>query len=360
MAAGWTRRAVVSSALAALSPRGASGKGVTLRPERVQFSDPSTEFPVYRLTSPEHSCLLPPPPARAISRRDAFFVFWSDRSGSPQAYRMDQRSGQAVQLTQASDLDGRSLALLPDDRGLLYFDGPSLRYLALSNLRDRELCRVGDGWRRGAGFSVAPDGSRALWVETREGGSRICALSLPKGAPQTVFESGAPLSFPVARPAHPDVLYRREEGSLWLAGRERPLALAAGRIGQAFWSADGGVLVYLSFPEKKSELNAIREADPASDADRLVASTSQYAAFAPNGDASVFVGASASRASPHVILMLRITRRELPICEHRASDPARVAPVFSPDSQRVYFQSDRHGKPAIYSVAVERLVEPTE
>jgi len=33
--------------------------------------------------------------------------------------------------------------------------------------------------------------------------------------------------------------------------------------------------------------------------------------------------------------------------------------VFSPNSQHVYFVSDREGKPAIYSVAVEKLVEET-
>jgi oligogalacturonide lyase len=36
-----------------------------------------------------------------------------------------------------------------------------------------------------------------------------------------------------------------------------------------------------------------------------------------------------------------------------------VRPLFSPDSQRIYFQSDRHGRPAIYSVAIDRLVEET-
>jgi oligogalacturonide lyase len=36
-----------------------------------------------------------------------------------------------------------------------------------------------------------------------------------------------------------------------------------------------------------------------------------------------------------------------------------VAPIFSPSSQRVFFQSDRHGKPAIYSMSVEKLVEQT-
>jgi oligogalacturonide lyase len=37
-----------------------------------------------------------------------------------------------------------------------------------------------------------------------------------------------------------------------------------------------------------------------------------------------------------------------------------VTSFFSPNSQRVIFQSDRDGKMAIYSIAVDRLVEETE
>ena len=53
-------------------------------------------------------------------------------------------------------------------------------------------------------------------------------------------------------------------------------------------------------------------------------------------------------------------RRELTLCEHRAKDPRTVSPIFSPNSQRVFFQSDRDGKMAIYSMVVDRLVESTE
>ena len=56
----------------------------------------------------------------------------------------------------------------------------------------------------------------------------------------------------------------------------------------------------------------------------------------------------------------RVARRELTLCEHRSSDPYSVAPVFSPNSQRVYFQSDKDGKPAIYRVQVEKFVEETD
>jgi oligogalacturonide lyase len=53
-------------------------------------------------------------------------------------------------------------------------------------------------------------------------------------------------------------------------------------------------------------------------------------------------------------------KRELTLCEHRASDPQQVTTLFSPNSQRIFFQSDRDGKMAIYSMAVDRLVEETE
>jgi oligogalacturonide lyase len=73
----------------------------------------------------------------------------------------------------------------------------------------------------------------------------------------------------------------------------------------------------------------------------------------------VFVGASRSRASAYVLLLLRVTRRELTLCEHRASDPKMVLPIFSPDSQSVFFASDRHGKQALYRVRIEKFVEET-
>ena len=92
----------------------------------------------------------------------------------------------------------------------------------------------------------------------------------------------------------------------------------------------------------------------------LVGKTSNFVHFGRNADSSVFVGASASKAQAFILIMLRITRRELALCEHKSSDPTTVAPVFSPNSQRIYFQSDRLGKSAVFSVAVERLVENTD
>jgi oligogalacturonide lyase len=136
--------------------------------------------------------------------------------------------------------------------------------------------------------------------------------------------------------------------------------LAPGGLGLAYWASGGASVVYLNFPADPHQLNAVREYVPETGTEAMVATTSQFAVFAPNADASVFVGASRNKAAPHVLLLLRATRHELTVCEHRSGNPARVAPVFSPDSQNIYFGSDRHGKPAVYSVALDRMVEETE
>ncbi len=361
---GWTRRAVLSY-WAALTARAAlAGQGQSFPSESLRFADPATEHPILRLTDPAHSCFLPAYYQRAVSRRNAFLLYWSDRTGAAQAFRMNLKSGESQQLTAAGDLDGSSLALLPNEREFCYFDGSSLRLAGLSSLKERQIYRVPEGATRAPGFSLARDGSGAYLVEIRGGQWRLCRIGLPRGDVATVGTSSVPLAHPLESPQGDGVLCREGMDSLCIVDRDgRPLhglALAPGRTGPAFWSPDGRTVLYLNIPLAPGKLNAIRESDPAAGADRLVAATSQFVQFAPNADASVFVGSSGSRASPYLLILLRRTLRELTLCEHRASDPARVAPIFSPDSRQIFFQSDRHGKPAIYCIHVERLVEPTE
>jgi Tol biopolymer transport system component len=142
--------------------------------------------------------------------------------------------------------------------------------------------------------------------------------------------------------------------------QNRKLPLAGGLIGPARWSPDGRTVLYLNFPDDPTQLHALRECSPDQNTDKLVARTSQFAHFGCNTNTSVFVGASQNRAAPHILILLRLTRRELSLCEHRASNPAMVAPIFSADSQQIFFESDRDGKPAIYRIHVEKLVEETE
>jgi oligogalacturonide lyase len=253
--------------------------------------------------------------------------------------------------------------MLPDERSFCHFDGPVLRQTNLANLRGREIYRVPDGWTRGEGATVSGDGVHAVFVERSGERYRLRLVGVAKGDALSVLEANEPIRHPVPRPRRAGILYRRGD-SLWLVNydgqQDRPLRLSPGRTGPARWSADGRTIVYLSFSGDERNLSSLREHTPDTHADQLIANTSQFIQFACNGDSSVFVGASSSKAFPYVLILLRVTARELTICEHRASDPAQVAPIFSPDSQQVFFQSDKEGRMAIYAMNIARLVERIE
>jgi oligogalacturonide lyase len=360
----WTRRRFLFSGAAVSGLHAEKQNGGVFPAEFRRHTDPATEFEVLRLTDPAHAAHLPAYYGRSISRRNSFLLYSSDRLGPPQAFQMDLKNGESRELTQVEDLDTASLTLVPDDRAFCYFHGTILSMAALHNPRHREIYRVPEGWERAPGFSVSDDGVHALFGETRQGQARLRAVHLRTGAARSIVETDGQVRDPLARPRRAQVLYRQADGSLWLVNldgqQNRRLRAAEGRIGPANWAPDGRTVLYLLFPNDPAELNSIRELTPDQNTDKLVSRTSQFAHFGFNSNTSVFVGASLNRASPTILLLLRVARRELTLCEHRSSDPASVAPVFSPDSQRIYFQSDRDGKSAIYRVAVEKLVEKTE
>jgi len=324
--------------------------GAVFPSELRRYPDPSTELEVLRLTAPEHSSFLP---RRSASRRGNFLLFASDRSGAMQAYRMDLKSGESRQLTEAAALDPATLSLLPDDRSFVYCDRASLR-LSLFNGREREICsaEVGSG-----GIHVSDDGQHASFAD----GSHVKLASLgPKPAVTTLFTAPGPVRLAAIRPKRAQVLYIRENGAPWLVNFDgqgnRPLKLdpiANAQPATVQWTPQGRTICYL-------RENQLREHTPDENADALIAATSQFAGFGINGDSSVFVGASRSLASPMVLLLLRVTRREFTLCEHHSTDASAVMPLFTPNSQSVLFQSDRHGKPAIYRMRVEKLVESTD
>lgn len=359
-----SRRAFLLGGAALCGIKGQSAKGTVFEKDWRRYSDPTTEFEVYRLTNPEYASQMPAYYGRAIARHSGFLLFSCDRTGSMQAFRMDLKSGQCRQLTNAAELDAASPTLLPDDRGFCYFDGVSLRQMNFSMLREREIYRVPEGWQRTAGSSLSSDGLRAALAEGKDAACRLRLVSLARGTAVTVAEAGWAMTHPMLHPRRAQILYRQGDEALWLVntdGRQnRKLKLAEGHIGPARWSPDGKTVIYLHLPDDPKQLHAIREHTPDQNLDKLVGKTSQFAHFGCNANTSVFAGASQNKASPTILLLLRVARRELTMCEHRASDPHMVAPVFSPDSQRIYFQSDRDGKRAIYMVRVDKFVEETE
>ena len=358
-----SRRWFLYSGAAAAQLPAQEKKGAIFPPEVKRYEDPTTELDVFRLTDPGHTSALPAYYNRAIARNSGALLFCCDREGSPQAFRMDLKTGETRQLTDAQDLDGSSLTFTPDNRSFCYFAGRSLFIAAVSG-RAKPLYEVPEGWERCEGMSVGPDGTHATFAERRGEGSRLRMVTLVQGVARTVVEVPFAMSHPIARPARAQVLFRQGDDALWLVNsdgaQKRQLKLAAGRMGPADWAADGRSLLYLNFPADTKQLTAIRESIPDNNSDTLVAPTSQYAHFGFNRPATVFVGASRSAASPNILIMLRLTRRELTLCEHKASHPEMTAPRFAPDTQRLYFQSDRDGKPAIYCVHVERFLDRTD
>lgn len=346
-----------------------TGKGSVLPSVVYRYADPSTEFPVFRLTDPGHTSVLPPHYARAVSRKGNFLLYASDASSRMQAYRLDLKTGQARLLTDAENFAPACFALLADERSLCYVDGGRLHLSSLTSSRPREVYRAPEGFQP-TGLSLTDDGLSAALVERKDSHYRLQWIRMMDGMATTLVEADQQndeITDPAPRPRRASVLYRKA-GGVWLANtigtqnaakQNYRLRLADGQTAAATWSPDGRTVLYLNVPPDPHKLRNIREFTPDTNEDKAISDTTQYACFERNADGSVFVGASGSKASPHVLLLVREVGRELTLCEHRASNPAMVAPIFSPDSQNVFFTSDQHGKPAIYRVAVDKLVEAT-
>jgi oligogalacturonide lyase len=360
---GMTRRSLVLSALAAGRLLAQGHKGETFPSDAERYPDPLTDLEVYRLTKPDYSSTLTAYYNRGIARNSGWMLCGSDRTGSPQGFRLDLKSGEMKQMTQAEGLDPSTLTLLPDNRSFCYLAGRSLYLCNVSNLKERKLYQPPEDWEFAGGMSVGPDGTHATLVERRGDTSRLRMVALAQGVARTVLEAPFAISAPIARPMRAQVLYCQGGEALWIINADgtqnRKLKLAAGGIGTPNWSGDGKTVLYLNFPEDRTQLNNLRELTPDTGTDKLIAKTSQFVSFGANRDATVFVGASRN-ISLAVLLLLRAGNSERTMAEHKASNSAAAAPQFSPDSQRIYFQSDRHGKPAIYSMHVEKLVEKTD
>src|SRR5579884_2110493 len=93
---------------AAAAPLAAQTKKNSFPSEVKRYEDPTTELDVYRLTSPEHSSTLPAYYNRTIAHNSSYLIFCCDRSGSPQAHRLDLKNGETHEITEAQDLDGSS------------------------------------------------------------------------------------------------------------------------------------------------------------------------------------------------------------------------------------------------------------
>lgn len=360
-----TRRTFVTALCASASwAQSTAGPKKTVAPqssqgEIVRYYDPVTENVIARLTDPRTNSVLPAAQNRFVSSRNHFLLFSSDRTGKMEPYHLDLRSGAIQQVAHTAQLDPKSLCMDARERYLYLLDGQMLKEIALSNLKQRT---IADGVTTFGIGALATD-----LVLVKAGG--LERLAAGKATPIAENAIAA-----IMRPEDKGCAFWRTqagETEIWYAPfpppEAKPKLLASGPLIDPTWAPSGESVLFLreivippgdegAEPVRTSE---IREVALDSLANKRVASTSQFAAFALNANGSVFVGASRSKAQPTVLLLLRSTGREFTLCEHRSANAAAVSPVFSPNSQRVYFQSDREGKWALYSVNLEKLVEPT-
>jgi oligogalacturonide lyase len=276
---------------------------------------------------------------------------------------MDHRSGESQPAGTAKAIDSTTLTHTVDERNIVFFDGPSLQFVNPSTQRGRGIYEIPSDWERSGGFALPETGMHAAFVEKKGGASRLRMVPFFKGSTDTVYEAEGAIEHLAARPKRSALACIDREGAVLIdltTRKPQRLKVGSGKITAAQWSADGKTLLYILIPAESGRLNQLREYDPDANTDKLIASTSQFVNFARNSDTTVFAGVSSSKPSPHILLLLRASRREMTICEHRASDPNRVVVLFAPNSQRVLFHTDRQGKSAIYSVPLERFVEKTE
>jgi len=324
--------------------------------EFFRFLDPVTETPVVRLTNIRSNSFLPAPTNRFVSVKDRFLIFSSDRRGSLAPFQLDLHTGLVSQLAKPEKLQPESLCLNGKRNAIYFLDGDTLQEVMLSNRRSRVLvenvssfCEMGGASDGTPSFVIVRQGR----LETLNSGSKVLAHEVE--------------SFCLTRPGGRGCVFQKvasaAQRELWYASFSapaNPVLLARGKMTNPVWAPDGKALLFLREVARPNGVaSEIHSVSPEAPTEQRVAATSQFAAFSPNADASVFVGASRSKAQPTVLLLVASVQREFTLCEHRASHPAAVSPVFSPDSKRVYFQSDHEGKSALYSVNVESLVEST-
>jgi oligogalacturonide lyase len=354
-----TRRAILAAAVpavfaAAVNPTTKKSRPLPAVGEFQRFVDPTTESTVVRLTNPAFTSYLPAGANRFVSVKERFLVFTSDRTGRPTPFYLDLRTGVSRFLASTANLLPESVCLDAQGRSVYLIDGTDLKQVAIAT---RKVDVLSSGV---SAFSLGSSPSELMVV--RDG--RLEQLNRKAGA---LADDVSPWC--ALRPGGSGCAFLRhpsfDEREFWYVPvspetTARPLLLAKGRVSNPLWSPDGRSLMFLrQVPSNDTFVSEIHETCPETGLEQRIASTSQFAAFAVNGDGSVFVGASGSKAQPTIILLLRSVQREFTLCEHRATRPATVDPVFSPDSRRVYFESDHQGKSALYSINIESLVEPT-
>ena len=387
------------AAVPLLGGRRGPGRGFRVASAVTALRDTLTERKLFRLTEPSVLHHLPHYHHRFIARDNSFILLASERSGNRQIYRLDLPEGKMVQLTEGPGVHSYSPALDPGRRAFFYLQNDTLKRAAVHGRSERRIYESDLGWRMSGHLSVSDKGRYVAVVEMKVGHRvagfeeqfqrrprcRIRVVETARRRSWVAVETSHWLAHPQFQPGGTDILYSHEGPWDEVEGRLRLVRLdgsyrknirsreGSEALGHEHWSSSGKEICFVFYPDASGPRAAVHCIHIDSGRERTLADCSQFAWMSPNADDSVFVGASRRVAGPNIYLLFPLLKREVTIAEHlstlkpypiagrRRLDPftAWPEPVFSPDSQWMYFVTDREGKPAIYRMDLSDLVEKT-
>jgi oligogalacturonide lyase len=320
------------------------------------YLDPITEVPIQLLTPPGLNSRMLPVVARSITRKSDQILIAVEKSNGWQLQWLNLKNGDQKVALDSALLTPESAALLADDRSIIAATTQGKLVSSSARIKSADLTM-----ELLEGPLPCFDNNSALCIGKSEGQFHLLRWNFADGQINRMHSSQTTLAH-LSTSAKSDSV-AVAQGNEILTGSASGGALktlsnsapnqTSSRILQLLWhSTDTSLLALQTGVENRTQLFNFRDGQIWS------ARTSQYSEFGSNRDGSVLVGASGSKASPLILLMLRLTKRELPIAEHKSSVPSR--PQFTPNSQRVIYQTDRLGKSVIFAVEVDRLVEETQ
>ena len=393
-----TRRQFLA-APAAIQTRPASGKGQQYPTAARRYADPLTERPVWRLTDPSLLHHHPQNYQRFVARHNSFLLLAGERGGQRQVLRMELPSGRLSQLTAGADLAPYSICLAPDERSFFFLQNGILKQTGLRTLRERPIYQSDGEWIATGDLGLSIDGRYAALIEMkkpdrvapgadrfraqfeRQPLCRVRVVETLKGNTWVAVEEKAWLARPQLRPKRDQILYCHEgpwgevAARIWLVNLDgkQKVSLRPRRgeeqLGYEYWTADGKLVGYVHYADAAGRKATVRSLNPDTREEQVLSPCTQFWHLMGNADDSAIAGASRSKAGPNIYVLFPLTQRETTVCEHGVSAKAygsdddslaaQPRPAFSPDSQSIYFASDREGAPALYRAEVADLVEKT-
>ncbi len=131
-------------------------------------------------------------------------VFTSYRSGQPNLFKMDEASGEMVQVTDVEGFGGFSACPARDGRRVFYNMGGQVRSVDLETLEEAVLGDFPDG--RVGGCSLSADGKRLVTSLGRDGRSAVVAVNTDGSGHRVVIEPGRAVGHVQVCPTDPDLI----------------------------------------------------------------------------------------------------------------------------------------------------------